>query len=204
MPRQKTIEARAKRMVSLLNLKVVPEFKSLFKCNGDLFGMRMEEAVSIQEALKDKSIHSVAEVGRYYGGSTYLWSRLFNLRKILSIDIRSVGTENALRAYFDSLGVENEMLVCNSTSYKSQETFDFVFIDGRHTVKSCFADIEIWKNHCRFICFHDYTDELGSVGRKYLFSALVDLINEAAKSNGWIQIGKRAHSEIIFQAVAIS
>ena len=165
-----------------------------------LFGISYLEIMAIHDTLKDKNIESVAEVGRYYGGSAYLFSCIFpQLKHILSIDKRKYECTDPLKDYFTHYNIENQIITLDSNTYIPNKVFDLVLIDSAHTIKEVVKDIEIWKNNFKYICFHDYTDEIGRIGKKYLYDGLVPVIDNVAKKYGWKQIGKRARSEIVFE-----
>jgi len=168
---------------------------------GKVSGLYRVESEAIWEIFKDKKIESYVEVGRgCTGGTLFLFTCLFReLKEVLSIDIVNHELINkAIKDYLDGIGIKNQFIECDSTKFEAEGFWDFVFIDGGHTGEIVKRDIDIWKDRCRYIGFHDFADR----GRNKHLKAYPDVVEEIKKSwkeNGWKQIGKRGRSEIIFE-----
>jgi len=166
------------------------------------FGLYHQEAAGIYSALHDKDIKTVAEVGRGYAcASLYLYTCFFpDLKKVLSLDIATYKSEASMKAYLDFYGIEHQILTRDSTIYDPGDTFwDFVFIDGGHTGEIVAADIQVWKDKCKYIGFHDYSNKKGKNKHKRHFPDIVEEIGKAIKEYGWKKIGTRGRSEIVLE-----
>lgn len=164
-------------------------------------GLYRCESEPIWEIFKDKKIESFVEVGRNLGGSNFFFTCLFkDLKKILSIDIDTFKiTDDALKEYLTHHNISHEFVKADSTAYEASGFWDFVFIDGGHTGEIVSADIEIWRNRCKYIGFHDYADKGRKNKHKVFYPDVVEEIKKAAEKYGWKQIGNRGRSEIIFE-----
>lgn len=159
------------------------------------------EAEGLWDTLKDLKIESMVEIGRNLGGGLFLFiSMLPDLKKVLSIDIdKRDPTDNEFPGYLDHFGIENEIIVIDSTKYEPYDyLWDFVYIDGGHEREAIRKDIDIWKNRTKYIGFHDFAD-LGSKNKhKRKHSGVVKEISKAEEKFGWKRIGRRGRSEIVF------
>lgn len=165
-------------------------------------GLYESEARSVWDTLHHKDeIKSIVEVGRNLGGSLFLFTCMFpNLQKVLSIDIGEFEpTDSALKDFLKINNISFEFIKMDSTQYKAEGFWDFVFIDGGHTAEIVREDINIWKKRCKYIGFHDFAN-LGKKNKhKRVFKGVIDEINAAWLENDWKQIGERRRSEIIFE-----
>jgi len=164
-------------------------------------GLYRNESEPIWEIFKDKEIKTFVEVGRNLGGSLFFFTCLFkDLQEVLSIDIANYPlTDNALMDYFKRFEIKYNFVECDSITFKTNRMWDFAFIDGGHTGPIVKRDIEIWKDRCKYIGFHDYADKGRKNKHKKVFEDVVQEIKSAWDENGWKQIGKRGRSEIIFE-----
>lgn len=164
-------------------------------------GLYRSESEPIWEIFKDKKIESFVEIGRNLGGSLFFFTCLFrDLKKVFSIDISDYEpTDSALREYLTNHNIGHEFVTIDSTKVVAEGMWDFVFIDGGHTGPIVNRDITIWKDHCRYIGFHDYADKGKANKHKRIFPGVIEEIRKAYIENGWIQIGNRGRSEIIFK-----
>lgn len=169
---------------------VVKETSGLYKC----------EIEGIVSALEDKRIESMVEIGRCLSGSIYLYLCCFPIKRFLSIDVKRYGTDTAIKEFMDGLNIQNEILVQDSSKYTPKESWDFVLIDGDHTGPGVKSDIEIWKNKCKYIGFHDYADR-GSNRHRKVHPEVIKEITEAINKYGWKQIGIRRRSEIVLETL---
>jgi predicted O-methyltransferase YrrM len=111
----------------------------------------------------------IVEIGRYYGGSTFLLACANATVPIYSIDIAPL-SDAALAGYFQQHGVGKNvrLLVGNSQRdrFEDVQQFDLLFIDGDHSFAGCTADIAAWYGRLQpggYIVFHDsYLDGEGA------------------------------------------
>lgn len=165
-------------------------------------GLYKKETQGILSALGDKKIKSLVEIGRCLGGGLYMLSCIFpELEEILSIDINDYYiTDPELKLYFDHFGIKHNLIIADSTKYVPEDRlWDFVFIDGGHTGEIVSKDIAIWKDRCRYIGFHDYSNRKGRNRHKAHYPDVVEEIKKSIKEYSWRQIGVRGRSEIVLE-----
>ena len=118
----------------------------------------------------------ILEIGRFNGGSTFLFACASPDVPIHSIDINPQD-DDRLRRFFKRHGVGENVHLIIGDSRSDQpvaETFDVLFIDGDHTYEGCSADIETWYPRLTdngHLIFHD--SYLGNHGVQ---DAIIDFI----------------------------
>lgn len=164
-------------------------------------GQYICEAKGLWNTLYDKNITSLVEVGRNLGGGLLLFACMFpNLKSVLSIDIKHwKPTDKEFRRYFDHFGIYSDIVICDSTLYKPRYFYDFVYIDGGHTGPIVEKDINIWKDRCKYIGFHDFADNGKKNKHRIVYQDVVEVIQKYEGIEGWERIGKRGRSEIVFK-----
>lgn len=165
-------------------------------------GQYKKEAKALWENLHDKNIRSIVEVGRNRGGGLYLFTCMFPaLKRVLSIDITFWPlTDDHFPTYFDLIGVEYDLVKCDSTKYIPEDRqWDFVYIDGGHTSEIVSKDISIWKDRAKYIGFHDFADRGNRNKHKRVYKDVVDVILDAEVRYGWKRFKNRGRSEVVFE-----
>ena len=163
-------------------------------------GMYESEAKAIWNFLASRPIKSIVEVGRNLGGTLWLMGCASKeLKEVLSIDIEWYNTtDDVFPDWFALHNIHSDLRAEDSTTFKASGMYDFAFIDGLHTGPGVKADLEIWKDRCHYIGFHDYANRKTNK-HKRCFQDVVDEITKAKDKYGWKQIGERGRSEIIFE-----
>ena len=145
--------------------------------NRHLIRLDKNEA-SLLETFCNEALEGIVEIGRMYGGSTYLVCESSSV-PVVSIDMVN-NVESALDLYnkhyqqfaesclngsmrlFNGLTrfVENNRLILinlPSQNVKLQHNYDVLFIDGDHEVEGVKLDIvNYWGNLTKYALFHDY------------------------------------------------
>ena len=148
-------------------------FMDNFPINSQTSDSDKEVLLKIRSLLGPK--YSYLEIGSYLGGSLTPFLRDENCIKILSIDNRGQKQPDERGAKFDYSGITHDTMIQNLQShgfdtskievfdgsvnqYASNETYDFIFIDGEHTDWACFRDFihaeKFFKKDC-IVAFHD-------------------------------------------------
>jgi len=164
-------------------------------------GLYESEARALWNVLQKIQPQSIVEVGRNLGGTLWMFAcACQQLREVLSIDIEWYDTTDDLWVrWFRDHGIAAKILECDSTRFAPQGMYDFCFIDGGHTGPIVAGDIEAWRDHCRYIGFHDYAN-LGSRNKhRRVYPDVVYEISRAAQTYGWTQVGTRGRSEIVYR-----
>jgi len=164
-------------------------------------GLYESEAMAMWDNLRAINPKTIVEIGRNLGGSQFLFCcAAQECHRLLSIDIEDFElTDWRLREWGERNGVHIQNAVYDSTKWQADGVWDFVFIDGGHTGEIVRADIEIWKDHARYIAFHDYADRGTANKHKRVFSDVVAEISAAARAYQWQQYGSRGRSDITFK-----
>ena len=164
-------------------------------------GLYESEAMAMWDNIRSINPRSIAEIGRNLGGSQFLFCCAApELVAFDSIDIEYFElTDPTLECWGARHGINIMNMVTDSTTYTPDRMYDFVFIDGGHTGTIVHEDILNWKDHAKFIAFHDYADRGSANKHKRVFSDVVDEIRTAAQAYGWKQYGSRGRSDITFK-----
>lgn len=163
-------------------------------------GLYASEAQAMWKNIRSINPQSMVEVGRNLGGSQFLFCcAAREVQRFLSIDVEEFElTDWALRDWGNRHGISIQNVVADSTTWKAHAVYDFVFIDGGHTGEIVHEDIRIWKDHARFIAFHDYADR-GTNKHKRVFHDVIEEIEAAAQAYQWKHFGVRGRSDITFE-----
>lgn len=196
-----------KSMASVFKSGVRPEdFEKAYELCSPVCGQYKEEAKSIWDFIRGNKINSIVEVGRNLGGNLFFLScAARSLKTFLSVDLLYWSlTDEIIADWWRKNGIDGTICVCDSLKYMiprdlELKTWDFVYIDGGHTGEIVRADIEFWKNKTRFIGFHDFADKGSKNCHRKVFKSVVKEIQKARDDYGWIQVGERANSEVIFR-----
>jgi cephalosporin hydroxylase len=164
-------------------------------------GQYESEARALWNVLQTIKPESIVEVGRNLGGTLWMFACACpQLKEVLSLDIEWYDTtDNLWVKWFADHDVQAKILECDSTKHQAFGMYDFVFIDGLHTGEAVAADIQVWRDHARYIAFHDYADRGANNKHKRVFPDVVYEISKAAQLYGWQQVGERGRSEIVFE-----
>ena len=164
-------------------------------------GLYESEARAMWNNIRAINPKSIVEIGRNLGGSQFLFCcaaqelEIFNSYDIEDFEL----TDEPLEQWsgFNSILTYNH--VSDSTKLQARNIIhDLVFIDGGHTGEIVRQDIRIWKDHCKYIAFHDYAD-LGHNKHKRRFHDVVEEIRVAADRYGWQLFGERGKSDVTFK-----
>ena len=166
-------------------------------------GLYESEARAMWNNIRAINPKSIVEIGRNLGGSQFLFCcaaqelEIFNSFDIEAFEL----TDEWLEEWGCFNGINTNNMVSDSTQLggKIGIVYDLVFIDGGHTGPIVKADIEIWKDHCRYICFHDYADDNGRNKHKKYYPDVVEQIRGAAQAYQWQQFGERGRSDVCFR-----
>lgn len=165
-------------------------------------GLYRSEAEAMWYNIKSINPESIVEVGRNLGGSQFLFCcAATELKSFLSVDIELFElTDSALEIWGSKQGIYVANVIHDSTTFEpADEMWDLVFIDGGHSGPIVKADIEVWKDHCKYIAFHDYADRGSKNKHKRVFKDVIAEISNAADKYGWKPFGVRGRSDITFE-----
>lgn len=165
-------------------------------------GLYESEARAMWDNIRAINPRSIVEIGRNLGGSQFLFCCAApELVCFESVDVEYFElTDPALECWGARHDMHIDNIVADSTTYTPKsDIYDLVFIDGGHTGPIVRQDILIWKDHCRYIAFHDYADRGSANKHKRVFSDVVDEISTAAQAYGWQKYGSRGRSDITFK-----
>lgn len=164
-------------------------------------GLYEMEARAMWKNIKTIKPKKLVEVGRNLGGSLFLFGCAgTQLEEVLSIDVEHFElTDWELERWFTAHDIYCDCTIQDSTQYEAEGTWDLVFIDGGHTGPTVRADIEVWREHARYIGFHDFADRDGKNRHKRYYADVVNEIKAAAQAYQWQQFGERGRSDIVFK-----
>jgi len=166
-------------------------------------GLYQDEAQAMWNNIQKINPESIIEIGRNLGGSQFLFCCAApELKQFISFDIEAFElTDPLLEEWEEANGINGNNLLADSTGLggKIGPVYDLVFIDGGHTGPIVKADIEVWKDHCNYIAFHDYADRGRKNKHRRVFQDVVDEITSAADKYNWKQFGERGRSDITFK-----
>jgi len=108
-------------------------------------------------------------------------------------------TDDEFKEWGRKQHIDLKIVTQNSAKVCAFGLQDFVWIDGDHTGAGVKADIEIWKDHCQYIGFHDYADRGKRNKHMKYYEDVVAEISAAKERYGWVQFGERGRSDIVFK-----
>lgn len=143
--------------------------------------LRFDEAALLYRLVRDAGTATIAEIGRFKGGSTLLmavamskgstlWS--YDLHVPARPDLVGAELDAELTAALQRLGLDDgvHLVVGDSLTVDIPPgPIDVLFIDGDHSYEGAKADYERWGPHVReggHLLFHDAIDT-GSYGNVY-------------------------------------
>jgi predicted O-methyltransferase YrrM len=149
--------------------------------NHGVASLQFDEAALLYHLARDVQQGPVAEIGRFKGGSTFifatalpegveLWSYDFHVA--LRPDMPGERLDEELRAALDryDLARKVRLLVADSrTAEPPPETLELLFVDGDHSYEGAKADLERWGAFVRpggHLLLHDAVDS-GGYGNHY-------------------------------------
>jgi hypothetical protein len=167
-------------------------------------GLYESEARAMWNNIRKINPKSIVEIGRNLGGSQFLFCcAAQELEFFLSLDIEEFElTDAPLIRWGDLHGLDIFNMVEDSSKWQNDEDqhpYDLVFVDGNHTGPGVRADIEVWKDHCKWISFHDMADDNGRNKHRRYYPDVVAEISAAAERYGWEQFGERGRSDIVYR-----
>jgi predicted O-methyltransferase YrrM len=149
--------------------------------NHGVASLRLDEAALLFRLARQAGPATIAEIGRFKGGSTVvfaaamdeastLWS--YDLHVPARDDLRGADLDAELSAALHRLGLAArvELIVGDSRTIELPPgPLDILFIDGDHSYEGALADAVRWGPHIRdggHLLFHDAVDT-GSYGNVY-------------------------------------
>jgi len=149
--------------------------------NHGIASLQLDEAALLYRLGRDAETGPVAEIGRFKGGSTFvfasalrpgveLWS--YDAHVALRPDMPGGVLDAELREALDRYGLAAKvhLIVADSrTAEPPPDAIEVLFIDGDHTYEGAKADFERWGSFVRpggHLLFHDAVDT-GGYGNVY-------------------------------------
>jgi len=149
--------------------------------NHGVASLQLDEAALLYRLGRDAATGPIAEIGRFKGGSTFifatamrdgveLWSYDFHVA--LRPDMPGAELDDELRAALERYGLAHKvrLFVADSrTADPPPDPLEVLFIDGDHSYEGAKADYERWRAFVRpggHLLFHDAVDT-GGYGNVY-------------------------------------
>jgi predicted O-methyltransferase YrrM len=149
--------------------------------NHGVASLQFDEAALLYRLARDVRVGSVAEIGRFKGGSTFvfaaalpdgveLWSYDFHVA--LRPDMPGERLDEELRAALERYGLAHKVRLLVADSRLAEpppEPIALLFIDGDHSYEGASADLERWGAFVRpsgHVLLHDAVDT-GGYGNHY-------------------------------------
>jgi predicted O-methyltransferase YrrM len=149
--------------------------------NHGVASLQIDEAALLYRLARDATTGPFAEIGRFKGGSTFvfasalpdgveLWS--YDLHVALRPDMPGESLDAELRAALERYGLSHKvhLLVADSRTVDPPPApLELLFVDGDHSYEGANADYERWAAFVRpggHLLFHDAVDS-GSYGNFY-------------------------------------
>ena len=164
--------------------------------NHGIASLQFDEAALLYSLARDAQTGPFAEIGRYKGGSTFifaaglpdgveLWS--YDLHVALHPDLPGELLDAELQAALERYGLAAKvhLLIADSRKVEPPGPLELLFIDGDHTYEGAKADFDRWSEYVRpggHLLFHDAVDA-GGYGNTY--PGIVRLRGEVETNPAW-------------------
>lgn len=103
---------------------------------------------------------TIVEIGTRNGGSAYLLA-YFSNSNVITIDLRKLNNSFMLDKLIN-LDPPVTFMHGDSREVTPPDTYDMLFIDGRHRLESVLSDTNrFWNNCSKYIVYHDYSKSIG-------------------------------------------
>ena len=116
--------------------------------NRGLLLLQLDEAAFLFRLVRSKRAAQIAEIGRFYGGSTFLFAVASDDNsEVSSIDV-TPQNDDSLQTALKKSGLAHKvtLIVGDSTVGEARPDFyDLVLVDGDHSYKGVKRDYEHWK-----------------------------------------------------------
>jgi predicted O-methyltransferase YrrM len=137
--------------------------------------LRFDEAALLFRTVRSLGRATIAELGRYKGGSTFVMASAMEPgSQLWSYDLhlhgpdgpRGEDLDRELAGALARFGIDGVQLLVADTRTAAQppQPCDLVFVDGDHSYEGARADFERWRNAIRpggHLLFHDAVDTAG-------------------------------------------
>src|SRR5437764_6548923 len=149
--------------------------------NHGVASLQIDEAALLYRLARDVERGPVAEIGRFKGGSTFIFASalpdgaelwLYDFHVALRPDMPGEQLDAELRAALERYEIDGKvrLLVADSrTADPPPEALEVLFVDGDHSYEGAKADFERWGAFVRpggHLLFHDAVDS-GGYGNVY-------------------------------------
>jgi predicted O-methyltransferase YrrM len=165
--------------------------------NHGVASLQVDEAALLYRLARDVRTGPVAEIGRFKGGSTFifasalpagaeLWS--YDYHVALRPDMPGEALDSELRAALNRFGLAEKvrLLVADSrTADPPPAPLELLFVDGDHSYEGAKADFERWGAFVAtggHLLFHDAVDS-GGYGNHY--PGVARVMREVEVDGGW-------------------
>jgi predicted O-methyltransferase YrrM len=165
--------------------------------NHGVASLQVDEAALLYRLARDAESGPFAEIGRFKGGSTFvfaaalpagieLWS--YDLHVALRADMPGSELDAELRGALERYGLASKvhLVVGDSRAVEPPSTdLELLFVDGDHTYEGAKADYDRWSAFVRpggHLLFHDAVDP-GGYGNVY--PGVSRLVAEITRGDGW-------------------